>query len=234
MTLQNNLTFTLQVNNQAIAIPADRIVEMFHQLYYAIKDQTWENTYYLGRHIIKCPLDLWVCQEIFHEVKPDLIIETGTFHGGAALYYANVCDTLQHGRILTIDIDRYSGITEHPRITYINGSSTSESVVREVEAVVKNKKTILVILDSDHGYDHVLQELQIYSRFVTPGSYLIVEDTNVNGHPVRPEWGPGPMEALEEFLRNDNCFEIDIGREKFMLTMNPKGYLKKIRSNGSA
>jgi cephalosporin hydroxylase len=234
MNLQSNLSFTLQVNNQAILIPADRIVEMFNQLYYAMKEQTWENTYYMGRHIIKCPLDLWVYQEIFYEVKPDLIIETGTFHGGAALYYANVCDIIQHGQIVTIDIDRYSGITEHPRITYINGSSTSRQVVEEVESLVKNKETILVILDSDHMYDHVLQELYIYSKFVTQGSYMIVEDTNINGHPVRPEWGPGPMEALEEFLRNDNHFEIDANREKFMLTINPKGYLKKIRSDGSA
>lgn len=234
MNLQNNLNFTLQVGNQSVLIPAGQIIEMFNQLYYALKEQTWENTYYLGRHIIKCPLDLWVYQEIFYEIKPDLIIETGTFHGGAALYYANLCDIMQHGQIVTVDIDRYSGITEHPRITYINGSSISETVVEAVEALVKDQKTVLVILDSDHTYDHVLQELEIYSRFVTQESYMIVEDTNINGHPVRPEWGPGPMEALEEFLRNDKRFQIDIQREKFMVTMNPKGYLKKIRSDGSA
>jgi cephalosporin hydroxylase len=86
---------------------------------------------------------------------------------------------------------------------------------------------VLVILDSDHSRDHVLDELRIYSRWVTPGSYLIVEDTNVNDHPALPEHGPGPMEALEEFLAETDEFEIDAPREKFFLTFNPRGFLRK-------
>ena len=84
-----------------------------------------------------------------------------------------------------------------------------------------------MILDSDHSRDHVLDELRLYSRFVTPGGYLVVEDTNVNGHPVFPEHGPGPMEAVEEFLAESDEFEIDLAREKFFLTFNPRGFLRK-------
>jgi cephalosporin hydroxylase len=85
----------------------------------------------------------------------------------------------------------------------------------------------MVILDSDHHKDHVLRELEIYSKFVTNGSYIIVEDTNINGHPVRPKFGPGPTEAVKEFLKGSRDFVIDKSREKFFLTFNPNGYLKK-------
>ena len=85
----------------------------------------------------------------------------------------------------------------------------------------------MVVLDSDHHRDHVLAELRTYSALVTPGSYLIVEDTNINGHPVRPEFGPGPMEAVDEFLRESPDFAIDPEREKFFLTFNPRGFLRR-------
>jgi cephalosporin hydroxylase len=38
----------------------------------------------------------------------------------------------------------------------------------------------MVILDSDHSKRHVLAELQAYSRFVSIGNYLIIEDTNIS------------------------------------------------------
>jgi cephalosporin hydroxylase len=89
----------------------------------------------------------------------------------------------------------------------------------------------MVILDSDHARDHVLEELRIYSSLVSPGSYLVVEDTNVNGHPVFREHGPGPMEAVELFLAETGEFEVDAAREKFFLTFNPRGFLRKKTEN---
>ncbi len=87
----------------------------------------------------------------------------------------------------------------------------------------------MAILDSDHHKEHVLRELEIYSKFVTRESYIIVEDTNINGHPVRSKFGPGPMEAVKEFLKMNDDFIIDRSREKFYLTFNPDGYLKKMK-----
>ena len=87
----------------------------------------------------------------------------------------------------------------------------------------------MVVLDSDHHKQHVLNELRIYSKFVTRGSYLIVEDTNINGHPVLPKFGPGPMEAVSQFLQENKDFVVDKTREKFYLTQNPNGYLIKLR-----
>ena len=87
----------------------------------------------------------------------------------------------------------------------------------------------MVLLDSDHTRDHVLKELEAYSPMVTHGSYLIVEDTNLNGHPVEPEHGPGPMEALEAFLPAHPQFAHDTAMDKFLLTFNPRGFLKRSR-----
>ncbi len=201
------------------------VTEAFHRLYY--DTAVWKDTYWLGVRTQKCPLDLWIYQEILHETRPDLILETGTAHGGSALYLASVCDLLGRGEIVTVDIYPIEDRPEHDRITYITGSSTSDEVVAEIERLVTGHERVLVILDSDHSRDHVLDELRIYSRFVTQGSYLIVEDTNVNGHPAMPEHGPGPMEALDEYLAETDEFEIDAAREKFFMTFNPRGFLRK-------
>ena len=86
----------------------------------------------------------------------------------------------------------------------------------------------LVILDSNHSYNHVLKELRLYHPLVSKGSYIIVEDTNLNGHPVSPDFGPGPMEAVREFVRENRNFKIDLGMEKFVITFNPEGFLKRV------
>jgi len=189
--------------------------------------EVWKDTYWLGVPTQKCPLDLWIYQELLHEQRPDLIIETGTAHGGSALYMACVCDQLGRGEIVTVDIYPIEARPVHDRVTYVAGSSTDPGVVSEVERLADGRECVLVILDSDHARDHVLEELRIYGRLVTPGSYLVVEDTNVNGHPVFPEHGPGPMEALETFLAETEEFETDVTREKFFLSFNPRGFLRR-------
>jgi cephalosporin hydroxylase len=201
------------------------VTEAFHRLYY--DTAVWKDTYWLGVRTQKCPLDLWIYQEILHQTRPDLILETGTAHGGSALYLASVCDLLGRGEVVTVDIHPVEGRPEHDRITYLTGSSTDNEIVSELERRTAESEQVLVILDSDHSRDHVLDELRIYNRFVTPGSYLIVEDTNVNGHPVMPEHGPGPMEALEDYLAETSDFEVDAAREKFFMTFNPRGFLRK-------
>jgi cephalosporin hydroxylase len=108
-----------------------------------------------------------------------------------------------------------------------HGLVDGSQVVAEVERLTEGRERVLVILDSDHARGHVLEELRSYGSFVSPDSYVVVEDTNVNGHPVFPEHGPGPMEAVEEFLAETDEFEIDLAREKFFLTFSPRGFLKK-------
>jgi len=205
------------------------IPAQFHSLYYSSPERTWKNTRWLGHRTMKCPLDLWVYQEILHELRPDTVIETGVNEGGGAAFLVSIMDSIGKGKLIAVDIELLEGRPIHERITYIKGSSTEEKVVQQISHMLKDSKVVLVILDSDHNKPHVLKEMEIYSKFVTCESYMIVEDSNINGHPVMPNWGEGPFEAIEKFLNNNDCFEIDKKCEKYYMTFNPNGYLKKIR-----
>ncbi|MHB1786096.1 MAG: CmcI family methyltransferase [Acidimicrobiales bacterium] len=207
------------------------IVNHFHRLYYHDSRRTWRDTWYRGVPVLKCPLDLWLYQEIIHDVRPDLIIETGTAHGGSAYFLADLCDTVDHGQVVTIDINSPSDPPRHDRVTYLEGSSVAPGIVTQVKGLVPLGGTALVILDSDHSRDHVRQELESYAPMVSVGSYIIVEDTNVHGHPALPSFPAGPMEALQHFLSGTDAFEIDRRLEKFMMTFNPSGYLRRVRAD---
>ncbi|HEX4188692.1 MAG TPA: CmcI family methyltransferase [Solirubrobacteraceae bacterium] len=203
-------------------------IAWFHRFYYLDMERTWENTRWLGHRIQKFPGDVWVYQEILTELRPDWIIETGTNWGGSAYYLASICDLLGNGRVVTVDLDAKPDPPQHERITYLAGSSTAPEIVERVRGMIDGSQTVLVILDSDHSYEHVSDELRVYCELVTPGSYLIVEDTNIAGHPVLRGLPRGPYEAVDDFLAGDERFERDRTREKFMMTFNPGGYLKRI------
>lgn len=205
------------------------VLAEFHKLYYYSNNagKTWSDTWWQGIQVLKCPLDLWIYQEIIFRTKPDLIIETGTYKGGTAHFFAAMCDLNKAGEVVTIDIEQHPDLPAHPRITYLHGSSTDEDVLRNVRQRANGKHSILVILDSDHSMAHVRREMELYAPLVTKGNYLIVEDTNINGNPVLPESGPGPNEAIQDYLRTHREFEIDRSMEKLLMTFNPGGYLKK-------
>jgi cephalosporin hydroxylase len=205
-------------------------VHDFHNLYYngpQGEGRIYDRTRWMNVPCEKCPLDLWIYQEIIAEIRPDLIVETGTRFGGSALYMAHVLDVLGKGRIITIDIDASVARPTHPKIRYVHGSS-ADAVLIEAELGRRSEGEVcMVVLDSDHAKAHVLAELELLAPYVSAGSYLIVEDTNVNGHPAFPEFGAGPYEAVEAFLRTHREFTVDEGREKFLMTFNPRGYLRR-------
>ena len=214
---------------------------------------------WMGRPIIQYPQDMIAMQEILWKVKPDLVIETGIAHGGSLAMSASMlamldyCETADRGgtldpkaskrQVLGIDIDirphNREAIKAHPMshlIKMIEGSSVDPDVVGQVKAIAKNYNKILIFLDSNHTHEHVLREMQLYSPFVTCGSYLVVFDTIVEDMPKgsftdRP-WGVGnnPKTAVWEFLKNNDEFEIDKEIEnKLLITVAPDGYLKRIR-----
>jgi cephalosporin hydroxylase len=206
------------------------IIDDFHHLYYnglEGEGNIFSRTHWMNVPCYKCPLDLWIYQEIIAELRPDLIIETGTLLGGSALFMAHMLDIAGKGELITIDIQVRTPRPRHPRIRYVTGSSADPGLIQSLMAD-RPDETRLVILDSDHSKAHVLNELRLLSPYVSLNSYIIVEDTNVNGHPTLPSFGEGPFEAVEEFLSTNIDFAVDSSREKFLMTFNPKGYLKRI------
>jgi cephalosporin hydroxylase len=208
-------------------------VDAFHQVIYQRApdgSQGGLNFHWLGYLSTKYPCDLIVYQEIVTETRPELIVESGTRFGGTTLFLACLLDSLGgRGRVLTIDVNRAPRLPEHPRIEYITGSSLDPETIATVRRAADGKRT-MVILDSLHSEDHVGAELRAYSDIVTEGCYLIVEDSNVNGHPVLPDFGPGPMEAVDGFLASSDGFVIDRDRERFLISLNPRGYLRRVES----
>lgn len=214
------------------------IVKDFHKLYYGNGGRTWSgNTTWLGYKILKCPFDLWIYQEIIYEIKPDIIIETGTGNGGGALFFASICDFIGNGTIISVDTENTNhkeDLPKHKRILYITGSSVSDDIVHSIKDEILFRERdlghdirIMVILDSKHEKDYVLQEMKIYGKMVSVGSYLIVEDTNLDKY--CNTGFEGPLFAIEEFLRESDMFIIDKSKNKFYLSFNPDGYLKKAK-----
>jgi cephalosporin hydroxylase len=191
------------------------------------------DTQWLGVKAVKSPLDLWIYQEILTDVRPAVVVECGTFGGGSALYLASVCRLLGSGRVVTVDIEARDDRPEHELITYVHGSSVAAATLEAVHEEVGDDSPVLVVLDSAHDAPHVAAELELYSGLVTPGSYVIVEDTDLNGNPVAPEFGPGPREAVRAFLERHSDFEADRSREKFLVTKNPGGFLRRKGAEGA-
>jgi cephalosporin hydroxylase len=199
------------------------------------------NFSWMGRPIIQYPQDMVAMQEILWNVKPDLIIETGIAHGGSLIYYASLCEMMNHGSVLGIDIDirahNRAAIEAHPmykRISLIQGSSTSPEVVAEVQSRARGKK-ILVVLDSNHTHEHVLAELRAYAPLVSPGSYCVVFDTVIEDlpagmYPDRPwDVGNSPKTAVHAFLEETRDFVVDEDIDaKLMISVAPGGYLRRL------
>jgi cephalosporin hydroxylase len=202
------------------------------------------NFSWMGRPIIAYPQDMIAMQEIIWDVKPDLIIEAGIAHGGSLVYYASLLELLGvEGLVLGLDIDirkhNRDLIEAHPmmkRIQMIEGDSTSLEIANQVYDIAKDKKRVLVCLDSNHTHDHVLKELELYAHLTTVGSYCVVFDTIVEDLPPdympggRP-WNPGnnPKTAVFEFLKSNDNFEIDKNIDnKILISVAPDGYLRRV------
>lgn len=192
------------------------------------EDHAFGATSWLGVPIWKEPSDLWTYQQLMVELRPDLVVETGTLFGGSALYLATLCDLLGRGRVMTVDVAHLVDhpVPEHQRIEYLLGSSTSDAVISRIRAAAQSSQTVLVILDSDHRYVHVRDELHLYGPLVTPGSYMIVEDTAFD-YTASTDFGPGPAAAVRDFLGRHHDFKVHAERERYLVTQNPGGYLRR-------
>jgi cephalosporin hydroxylase len=201
-------------------------VSRAHDVLY--ESDAWTEATWLGAQALKNPLDLWIYQEIVVETRPQLIVETGTYRGGSALYLASLCDLMDSGEVLSIDIQPVrEDYPSHPRVTYLGGRSSTDPEVVDEARERAGGRPILVILDSDHSQQHVEAELAVYAPLVPVGSYVIVEDSNIGK--IRKDLMPGPLEAIETFLARTDEFVVDREREKFLITFNPSGYLRRVK-----
>ena len=184
----------------------------------------------MGVPIWKNPLDTWIYQEILFEVKPDVVVEIGSRFGGSTKFFANMLDIIGKGEVISIDNHRADFKLTHPRLVLLNGKSSDPDILSRVTEQCSGKKVFL-IQDGDHRCAQVLEDLENYSRFVSLGSYFIVEDGIVDlfhegdGLGFKEE---GPLAAVEKFLSIHDEFIVDESRERYLITYNPKGYLKRI------
>lgn len=196
---------------------------------------------WLGVPVIQTPEDLILMQELIYKIQPDVIVETGIAHGGSLIYYASLMELLDKGKVIGIDIDIRNHnkrvIESHPmykRIEMIESSSISNTTIELLKSQIPKNLDVLVCLDSDHTKDHVLKELELYQEFVKPGSYIVVFDTNTSqlaeqGVCEEKYLDNGPLEAVYDFLKNNNDFEIDTDYNKLFISYSPNGYLRRIK-----
>ena len=188
-----------------------------------------------GWPIVKHPNDLFVYAEILWQTRPTVVIETGTFAGGSALYLADMLEIVGGGDVISIDLNVNPDLPDDDRITFLQGRSSIDKRVLEIVAERAHGKKTMVILDSDHSQEHVTRELNAYHGFVSHGCYLIVEDTNRDAYRAMFQMGQlpddrcGPAEAVKRWQPQNKGFMVDERRERFLFSQNPGGYLKRVK-----
>ncbi len=210
----------------------NKIAEKYHLWYY--NTEVWKQTHFLGVTCWKSVSDMWNYQEILWDLKPDLIIEFGANEGGTTLFFHTIMKTIKSDfKIFSVDIDdskldpRIRTLSE---VEFSKSSSTDEKILNRLKEITgKKQMRIFAILDSDHSKKHVLGEMRLLREILTKGDYMVVEDSNINGHPVYPKWGEGPMEAILEYQKTyPDDYVSDTKREgKFGFTFAPAGFLIK-------
>ena len=176
-------------------------------------------------------MDFWIYMEIMYEIKPDVVIEIGTLKGGHTLALAHILDNIGKGRVIGLDINHDEvplTVKKHPRIQLITGDACQS--FSKVKSLIKQGEIVLIIEDSSHTYENTLNVLRTYNSLVSKGSYFIVEDSIIHHGLDFPGkfLSGGPYEAIEVFTKENNNFVIDRAKERFVITWNPKGYLRKV------
>lgn len=205
----------------------------YHLWYY--NTNVWQKTTWMGVQTYKSPMDMWNYQEILVSLQPSVVIEFGTWHGGSGLFFSSAMR--QIGRpyvVVSVDItaSRISEKTKSdPNIRLLTMSSASPEVRELIKTLRQNfPGPAFAILDSDHSRQHVLAEMVNLRDILVAGDYLVVEDSNINGHPVQKSFGPGPYEAIQEYFRMfPRDYDHDFERErKFGFSFAPNGFLRRL------
>lgn len=192
----------------------------------ALSGSTW-----MGVTAFKNPLDAWIYQEIIYETRPQTIIELGSAAGGSTLFLAHLLDLIgSDGQVISVDASREIFVAEHERIVTVTGTTGDPEVIARVGQLAEGKRT-MAIHDASHLARIVLKDLQTYGEFVSPGCYFVVEDGISDWLSARKvpgdSPGPGPYTAVQKFLAEGPPFDLDRSRERFRVTNNPYGFLRR-------
>jgi len=231
--------------NKSISLGLDKkVFEQSKDLIYNLDQYDYSYLWtWMGIPIIQLPADIMATQEVIWKTKPDIIIETGVARGGSVLFMASILEMMGNGQVIGVDIDirkhNRESIEAHPmskRVTLIEGGSVDDSILKQVRANIPDGARVMVVLDSDHSRDHVLEECRAYGPMVTKDCYMVVADTLV-GHLDEKEapqnrsqvWykGNDPLTALQDYMLESDRFEIDLEiNGKLVLSSSPGGYLR--------
>lgn len=243
--LYSRRQFEALLGSSAAAMARDRKLRaLARRLLVSADRHRWiHQTRWLGEPVLQLPQDMFAVQHAIYAARPELIIELGVAWGGSLLFYATLFEALGRGRVIGVDtylppavrrrLGRFKKISK--RISLIKGASTDARTLERVRAAAAGCRRTMVVLDSFHTHEHVLEELRLYSPLVGPGQYLICCDTHVEeipeivGNRPRP-WGKGnnPKTAVAEFLKENPRFEADRSLEaRLLLTLHPGGYLRR-------
>lgn len=185
----------------------------------------WTESTWLGEPTQQAPTDLQLLQEIIASQRPDHIVVTGREGSGTARFAATICELIGHGEVVSVGRHAPKATA---RLTHINGGPHKDEVVAQVTAIVGDNPNALVVIGSGAKAGALKSEFAAYAPIVGVGSYLIFENTIVNGHPVWPGYGPGPLEAIRALLPHHGEFVQDTELERFGLSFNPGGYLRRM------
>lgn len=207
------------------------VLQQYHEVWYNAP-HTWHYTHFLGVGLMKCPNDLWIYQALMHDYRPKTVIETGTYSGASALWFAFLMEMLQidGGHVYTVDYADQRQC-QHSRITFLGGNSVDPELVAGIEEQLPEEGVRLISLDSDHSARHVYDELCLYAPLCRVGDWLVVEDTNIawsnNAEGIGGDRGAqgGLVDYLNE---HPGEFRQDVLCERYLLTMNPGGWLQRI------
>jgi cephalosporin hydroxylase len=200
------------------------VVRAFQRIYHRAARRTWHDVWYRGTRLHIYPTDLWIYQELVEELKPSLVVQTGTFRGGTALFLADRMQTIGRGHVVTIDAEAEANRPQHPRLTYLTGPPTATDIVEEVRSRLASSEPALFLLGAGTTKEEVLAELQSYAPLAPTGSVVVVEHTHLDG----------PAEALHEFLGTTSDFEVDARGDRHFLTQNPSGLLRRVAGESEA
>jgi cephalosporin hydroxylase len=191
--------------------------------------QGWREATWLGHPVSRFPTDLQTYQELLVRCRPGLVVVVGDDPGlgGRALFAASLCDQLDHGRVVAVGRSDPAERPPHPRVTHLEGLAEDEGVAGAVAALAGAEPDALVLLGLG-GIGRVVAAFDRYAPLVGVGGYVVVENTVVNGRPAAPGFGPGPHEGVVAILQRHREFAADPALERYTVTFNRNGYLRRL------